>query len=132
MSGQLPPRKISPSMIAPPPKITPKIIAPWQYSPGNCPRLPFGWLVPTNIVPRINYTLYIFSPRFRNRSTLIDSYFLFPPLWFNLVLDFDFCIRKNFTNGLRLKLLKKQEQVRNNLSMEYWNRIFYAFVTDRD
>ena len=42
----------------------------------------------------------------------------FPSLWFKLVLDFDFCIRKNFINTVRLKLLKKEEQVKNKLSME--------------
>ena len=77
-------------------KITPKIIAPWQYPPGNCPRgkLSFGWFVAyiftprtigpektaplplRKIVPRINYTRDIFSPRIRNLSNLIDSYFL--------------------------------------------------------
>ena len=77
-------------------KITPKIIAPWQYPPGNCPRgkLSFGWFVAyiftprtigpektaplplRKIVPRINYTRDIFSPRIRNLSTLIDSCFL--------------------------------------------------------
>ena len=32
---------------------------------------------------------------------------------------------------MRLKLLKKEEQINNKLSMEYWNRIVYAFLTDR-
>ena len=64
--------------------ITPKIIASWKLPPRkivfrmncclhncrkeNCP--------PKNIVPRINYTQYIFSPRIRNRSTLINNCFL--------------------------------------------------------
>ena len=30
----------------------------------------------------------------------------FSSLWFKLVLDFDFCIRKSFINTVRLKLLK--------------------------
>ena len=33
---------------------------------------------------------------------------------------------------MRLKLLKEEEQVNNKLSMEQWNRIVYAFATDRD
>ena len=57
-------------------------------SSGNCPRgkLLFGWFVayiippmktvPRNIVSRINYTRYIFSPKIRNHSTLVDSCFL--------------------------------------------------------
>ena len=69
-------------------KITPKIIAAWQYPSGNClwGKLLFGWFVayiipprktaPRNIVLRINYTLYNFSPRIRSRSTLVDSCFL--------------------------------------------------------
>ena len=72
--------------------------------PGNCPwgKLPFRWFVgyiiapkangpekncPTppppplpphrrKIVPRINYTRDIFSPRIRNRSSSITSYYL--------------------------------------------------------
>ena len=48
------------------------------------------------------------------------------------LVDFDFCIRKKFIKIVRLKLLKKEEQVKNKLSMEYSNRIVYAFVTDRD
>ena len=34
------------------------------------------------------------------------------------MLDFNFCIRKHFINTVRLKLLKKEEQVKNKLSME--------------
>ena len=53
-------------------KITPKIIVPWQYPPRNCPRgkLSFKWFAayiipprktdPRNIIPRMNYTQYIF------------------------------------------------------------------------
>ena len=48
------------------------------------------------------------------------------------LVDFDFCIRKKIIKMVRLKLLKKEEQVKNKLSMEYSNRIVYAFVTDRD
>ena len=33
---------------------------------------------------------------------------------------------------MSLKLLKKEEQVKNKLSMEYWNRIVYAFAIDRE
>ena len=95
---QLPLRKIASVENCPPEncslddfsgKIIPKIIVPltifpWKFSPRkiafrmiccqrnspeeNCP--------PRNIVPRINYTRYIFSPRIRNRRTLIDSCFL--------------------------------------------------------
>ena len=64
-------------------KITQKIIAPWKLPQG---KMPFGWFVayiipprktaPRNIVLRINYTLYNFSPRIRSRSTLVDSCFL--------------------------------------------------------
>ena len=45
----------------------------------------------------------------------------FLSLWFKLVLDLDFCISKNFIKTVRLKLLKKEQQVKNKLSMEYWN-----------
>ena len=31
-----------------------------------------------------------------------------------------------------MKLLKKEEQVKNKLSMEYSNRIVYAFAPDKD
>ena len=68
-------------------KITPRVIAPWQYPTGNCPRgkLPFGWFVVYIIAPRktvpqeycsTDKLQPIFSPRIRNRSTLIDSWFL--------------------------------------------------------
>ena len=74
---------------------------------------------PKKIAPRINYTRDIFSRRIRDRSTLIDSCFLLlPSLGFKLVLDFDFCVRKNFINTVRLKLLKKEEQVKHKLSIE--------------
>ena len=33
---------------------------------------------------------------------------------------------------MRLKLLKREEQGKDKLSMEYWNRFVYAFATDRD
>ena len=117
-------------------KITPKIIAAWQYPSGNClwGKLLFGWFVayiipprktaPRNIVPRINYTRYIFS--------FFHDISCFPSLWFNLVLDFDFCKRKNFMKTVRLKLLKNEEQIKKKLIMEYWKRIVYAFVTERD
>ena len=118
----------------------PLIIAPWMIAPGlllpenypedNCPltiypqkfptrkivfqmicrlhnchsdKWPEGKLLPMKIVPMINYTRDIFSPRIRNRSTLIDS-----------LLDFDFYIRKNFINTVRLKILKTKEQARTN------------------
>ena len=78
--GKLPPRIIVPSDNCPlddcARKITSKIIAPWQYPHGNCSWVPFGWFVLRNIVPRVNYTRYIFSPKIKNRSTLIDSCFL--------------------------------------------------------
>ena len=69
-------------------KITPKIIVQWRYPPGNCRwgKLSFGWFVayiiptkkaaPRNIVPKINSTRYIFTPRIRNRSTFLNSCFL--------------------------------------------------------
>ena len=60
-----------------------------------------------------------FPARIRNRSTLIDAAsYCFPSLWFKLELNFDFCIRKKFINTVRLKLLKKEEQVKNKLSVE--------------
>ena len=90
--GQLLPRKIIPRTSAPKEncplddcsrKITQKIIAPWKLPRG---KMPFGWFVayiiplrktaPRNIVLRINYILYNFSPRIRSRSTLVDSCFL--------------------------------------------------------
>ena len=49
------------------------------------------------------------------QSIVASSYF--PSLWFKLVLGFDFCIRKNFIKTVRLKLVKKEEQVRSKLSM---------------
>ena len=109
--------------------ITPKIIASWQYPLENFlwAKLPFGWFVaciiaprkttppPRIIVPRINYTRYVFVPRISNRSTFIDNCFLL----FSFFLDFDFCIRKICINTVRLKLLKKEEQqVKNKLSMK--------------
>ena len=97
--GKLSPRTIAPEENCspdncPPPlddcsrTITLKITAPWQYPPEYCRRgkLSFGWFVayiiaprktaPWNIVPRTNYTQYIFSTRIRNCNTLIDGYFL--------------------------------------------------------
>ena len=56
----------------------------------------------------------------------------FSSLGFKLVLDVDFCIRKNFINTVRLKLHRKEEEVKNKLSMEWWNRFVYASPTDRD
>ena len=78
--------------------IKPKIITTWQYPPWKLPpkeitfwiicylhnclqncsedKRPWGKLMPRKISPRINYTQLIFSPRIRNRITLIDSYFL--------------------------------------------------------
>ena len=69
----------------------------------------------------INYTRDIFSPRIRNRSTLIDS-----------LLDFDFYIRKNFINTVRLKILKTKEQARTNWVWNNETDFFNAFATDRD
>ena len=71
----------------------------------KCPseKWPQGKLPRREIVPRINYTRDIFSPVIKNRSTLIDSCFL---------------LRSFFINTVRLKLLKKEKQVKNKLSME--------------
>ena len=64
-------------------KITPKINAIWQYPSGNSPRGKqqfFGIILPRKTSPgtlsrnRL-HTIY-FSPRIRNRSTLVDSCFL--------------------------------------------------------
>ena len=95
LPGQLLPRIIAPEENCPPgwlppgwllPENYPKDIWPLAIPPRNCNQVPFGWFVayiiapwktpPRNIVHRINYTQYIFSPRIRNRSTLIDSCFL--------------------------------------------------------
>ena len=127
-------------------KLPPGKNAPWQllsvwlllenHFKGNCPltkspwKLPFRWFVayichprktaPRNIVPRINYTWYIFSPRIRNHSTSVNSCFLlFSFLWFKSVLDFDFSTRKNFIKTVRLKLLKNKEQVKSKI-LKYW------------
>ena len=132
--GQLPPRNIASWMIAS------GLLLPDNYSKDNCPltisprkwlpkkiafrmicrlhncpsgKWPPGKLSSRKIVPKINYTRYIFSPKIRSRITLIDSCFsslidsssCIYSLCFNLVLDFDFCIRKNFMNTVRLKLL---------------------------
>ena len=115
------------SKVIAPDKI-PLKIAPWQNPPENCPqgKLLFRWFVayirqprkaaPRNIVPRINYIWYIFSPRIRNHSTSVSSCFLlFSFLWFQSVLDFDFSIRKNFIKTVKLKLLKNKEQVKNKI-----------------
>ena len=67
-----------------------------------------------------------------NINLELRPFVLFPFFVVKLALDFDFCIRKNFIKTVRLKLLKKEEQVKNKLGMEYWNRIVYASVTDRD
>ena len=40
-------------------------------------------------------------------------------------------VKKVFINTVRLKLLKKEEQIKNKLSMEKLNRIAYGFATDR-
>ena len=82
--GKLPPGWFPPGWLLP--ENYPKDIWPLAIPPRNCNQVPFGWFVayiiapwktpPRNIVHRINYTQYIFSPRIRNRSTLIDSCFL--------------------------------------------------------
>ena len=43
-------------------------------------------------------------------------------LGFKLVLELDFCIRKNFINTMTLKWLRKEEQVKGKLSREYTKR----------
>ena len=103
---QLPLRKITHQIIAPGEYCPPGWLLPDNYSKDNClprsltiyPRklssteIAFrmicrlhncpsdkwsrGKLPPRKIVPRVNYTRYIFRPRIRNRSTLIDSFFL--------------------------------------------------------
>ena len=84
-----------------------KKIASLQYPPGNYlwGKLPFRCFVayimplglmvprktaPRKIVPRITYTRDIFLLQ----SIVVSS--CFPSLWFKLVLDLDFCIRKRF------------------------------------
>ena len=74
--------------------------------------------IPRKIVAIINYTRDIFSRRIRNPVPLIDSYFLFLFLEFKLVQGIDFCIRKNFINTMRVKLLRKEEQVKNEFSIK--------------
>ena len=82
--------------------VCPYIIAPRKTDPQeNCPN-------------DKSHTIYFFSKD--QKSIVAPS--CFPSLWFKLVLDFDFCIRKNFINTVRLKLVKKEEQVKNKLSME--------------
>ena len=121
-----PPRWLPPDYC--PRKTNPKMIAPWQYLTGNGPRgkLPFGWFVaytiaprkislkencpPKKIVSKINYTRDIFSGRNRKRCPLIDSCFL--------LFSFFGFVRKNFMSILRLKLLRREEQVKNKLNME--------------
>ena len=56
--------------------------------------------------------------------TLHYSSSWFSSLGFKLVLDFDFCIRKNFINTVRLKLLRKEEQIKNKLSMNNETDLF--------
>ena len=74
---------------------------------------------PWKIVPRI-VSPDIFFPKESEMVVLLSIVpsSCFPYLWFKLVLDFGFCIRKNFINTVRLKLLKKEEQVKNKLSIE--------------
>ena len=74
-----------------------KKIASLQYPPGNYlwGKLPFrcfvAYIMPLGlIVPRITYTRDIFLLQ----SIVVSS--CFPSLWFKLVLDLDFCIRKRF------------------------------------
>ena len=61
-------RKITPKIIAPD-NIPLEIAASFKFEIGNSDDLSR----PRSIVARINYTRYIFSPRIKNRSTLIDS-----------------------------------------------------------
>ena len=106
----------------------PLTISPWKLPPRkiafriicslhNCPEENFP--SPRKIVPRKNYTRHIF-PQESEMVVLLSivASSCFPSLWFKLVLDFDFCIRKNFINTVRLKLFRKEKQVKNKLSME--------------
>ena len=124
--GEFPPWMIAPGLLLPenytkdncpltiyPWKLPPKEIVFWMIfrlhncSSDKCPR---AKLLNRKIIPRISYTRHIFSPRIRNCSILTDICFLlFPSLWFKVVLDFGFRIRKNFITTVRLKLLKKEE-----------------------
>ena len=93
-----------PREILPPTRIiAPGLLLPDNYPKGNCPLTIYPWKFPPRkiafrmicrlhnyaadkwprgklrsrkIVPRINYTRDIFSPRIRNCSTLTDSCFL--------------------------------------------------------
>ena len=122
--------------------ITYGLLLPDNYPKDNCPLTISPWKLPSRkiavriicclhncpeencappwkIVPRINYTHYTFSQVSEIVVHLPTvASFCFPSLWFKLVLDFDFFIRKNFINTVRLKLLKKEEQVKNKLSIE--------------
>ena len=78
-------------------KTATQIIAPKENCPSdNCPPLD----CPEDTCPRT------ISPR------------IIAPEENYLSDDFDFCIRTNFINTVRLKLLRKEEQVKNKFSME--------------
>ena len=117
--------------------IAPGLLLSENYPKDNCPLTIYPWKLPPKeiafrmifrlhhcsshkwpraklpsrkIIPRISYTRHYFSPRIRNCSILTDICFLlFLSLWFKVVLDFGFRIRKNFITTVRLKLLKKEE-----------------------
>ena len=135
--GKLSPRIIAPQKIFPlddclriiaPGKQTRRWLPPDNISlemapEGNClsddlspTQLPLGKSAsrktapPKKIVSKINYTRDIFSGRNRKRCPLIDSCFL--------LFSFFGFIRKNFMSILRLKLLRREEQVKNKLNME--------------
>ena len=138
-----------------------RIIAPENYLKDNCPLTISPWkLSLTKIAfrmicrlhncpsdkwsrencPQVNGPKDKLHPRyfFSKNQKLIDSslieicFLLFSSLWFKLVLDFDFCIRKLFINPVRPKLVWQEEQVKDKLDMEELNRFAYAFATDRD
>ena len=87
--GNLPPEQLPPGLLLPdnyPKGNCPLTISPWKlpskkmafrmiYRQHNCPSDKWHWgkLSPRKMVPMINYNRYIFSPRIRNRSTLIDG-----------------------------------------------------------
>ena len=142
-----PPRKLPSGWL-------PSVYCPLDNCPPNFPldifpriELHFRWLVACIIAPGINgleenplknchmdrlHPRY-FSRRIRNSSTLVvSSFFLLFFFGVSIVQEFDFCIRKNFINTLRLKLLRKEEKVKSELTMEQWNRFVYVFPADRD
>ena len=122
----MPPRKTAPQTIA----LRKMTISPWKFPPRkiafricclhNCPKENCGPPPPTQ---KLSQGYIIHNIYFSQESEIIVLLSIiasssFPSLWFKLVLDFDFCMKKIFINTVRLKLLKKEEQVKNKLSME--------------